>query len=418
MAARNRGLDRGIDGVFAMAMAAAAWLIVFGHRGVAPCVGAMALAAAFRREIWSSGLQLVSPRRLFADPLSIAAMAAALFSIWIAMTALWSPTPGAQKLGLTVGVSFLAGGALVFEAARAGGGQTARRAVLYVIMVSTAAAALMFEGLSGGYLRGVIPPDDQTLERWKDLTALGRGVTALAPLVFPAAVLLRRITGSWTLAFAPAALAIVAASQFSVFANVVALTAGCIVFIIAVARPRSCLWALTMIIVAAIVLTPFAAAAIPSDTLFDGGANTLPASWEQRLSLWREASMRGLGQCLPWGCGADYARAWSLEGGMISVSGSPIPLPEIPIHPHNIFIQIWLELGLPGVAAFATAAIASARALARAQLDERTIAAICGAVSACFISVMLEASVWQVWRLAVFALAAFGCAVSYSANKS
>ena len=44
--------------------------------------------------------------------------------------------------------------------------------------------------------------------------------------------------------------------------------------------------------------------------------------------------------------------------------------------------------------------------------------AIAAVAAVSFISVIFEASLWQVWRLSAFALAALGCAVSYSVNKS
>lgn len=399
-----------------------AWLAVFGHRGLAPCAGMMALMVAFRRDIWRAGFGLLAPQRelkqsFFGEALSIASLATAAFVVVIALTAFWSPTPGAQWLALTIASAVLVGGALVYEAVNAAPARARCFAILFALMVSPAAALLMFEGLSGGYLRGVIPPDDASPERWKDMTALARGVTAIAPLVFPAAILIRRLTGSWTAAFAPAAAAFIAATHFSVFANVVAIAAGAVAFFAAMLRPRSAMMALAILFAAALILTPFVASALPLEALFDNGS-LAPASWEQRLVIWREASDRALHQCMPLGCGADYARAWRNEGATIDVPSSPVPLPVMPVHPHNVFIQIWLELGLAGAGAFLTAMIASAVALLRINVDSRTAAAICAVAAVSFISVMFEASLWQAWRLAVFALAAFGCAVSYSINKS
>lgn len=411
-------IDRLVDGAFLIAMTGAAWLAVFGHRGLAPCVGLMALAAAMRPEIWRSGVFLFAPRRLAADPLSTAAAAAMLFSAWTAATALWSPTPGAEWLALTVAVAVLAGAALVHEALRASPGRARRFAVFFSMLTAATAAALMFEALTDGYMRRVIPPTDESPYRWKDLIALGRGVTAVAPLVFPAAVIVRKLTGSWAVALSPAAALFIAATHFTVFANVAALFAGAVAFIVAAARPKSCAAALAALIIGSLALAPFIAASAPADVYSEAAANALPASWEQRIAVWKAASDRALNECMPLGCGADYARAWSAEGATVAVRASTIPLPEMPIHPHNVFIQVWLELGLPGVFAMIFALGAAARALLKSKIDRLAMAAVCGASGVSFISVMFEASLWQVWRLAVFALAAFGCAVSYSMNKS
>ena len=393
-------------------------LAVFGHRGVAPCVGVMALSVALRRRVWVAGFGLLSPRRLTTDPLSMAAAATLGFSIWVAATLLWSPIPGAEWLGLTVLVSALGGGALAFEAQTACVRRAGSFSVLFVFMVCAASAALMFEGLSGGYLRDVVPPEDSSPLRSKDFVALGRGVTAIAPLVFPAAVLLRRLTGSWLVALSPAAALFVAAAKFSIFANVAALAAGALAFGAALSIPRSGVKFWSALFMVALAAAPFVARGIPPGAVESGEFGFLPASWALRLVAWREAADAALGACFPFGCGADYARAISERRIMIEIPGWPVALPTMPIHPHNLFLQIWLELGLPGVILFAAAFIGGAAALLRANIDRMTYAAIAAVAAVSFISVIFEASLWQVWRLSAFALAALGCAVSYSVNKS
>jgi hypothetical protein len=409
-------IDGAIDAMAAIAFAGVAWLAVFGHRGLAPCAGFLALGVAMRREVWTEGLKLIAPPKAWRDPLAIAAIAMAAFSAWIGVTALWSPTPGGIWLGLTALVSALAAGALVFEASRANTIRSRRFAAMFALSVTAASLALLFEGLTGGYLRAVLPPDDHSALRFKDLTALGRGVTAAATLAFPAAVLLRALTGSWIIAFAPAAALLVAATEFSVFANVIAIAAGALAFFAAHAAPKTTIKGAAVLFLAGLLLSPFIAAAIPVDCLLEAGA--LPPSWSQRLILWNAVADRALGECFPLGCGADFARTWWSATAMIELPGYPIALPLVPVHPHNVFLQIWLELGVPGVLLFGVALSAGAARLAAADLDRSTIAATAAIAALAFISVMFEASLWQVWRIAVFALAAFGGAVSYSINKS
>lgn len=418
MTAESSTLDRVIDGAFVIALIGVAVLAVFGHRGVAPCVGVMALAVALRWRTWVAGFGLLSPRRLLADPLSIATAATLGFSFFVATTAAWSPTEGAAWLGLTVLVSALAAGAIAFEAQRAPPRRAGFFAVLFALSVCAASATLMFEGLSGGYLRDVVPPEDLSPQRWRDFIALGRGVTAIAPLVFPAAALLHRLTGSWWVALSPAAALFIAAANFSIFANVAGQAAGALAFAAALSWPRTSVKFWTMLFAIALVAAPFVALIIPSGAVENGEFGQLPASWALRLVAWREAAEAALGSCFPFGCGADYARALSKIGATAEIPGWPYALPRMPVHPHNVFLQIWLELGIVGVALFAAALFGAAGALLRAKIDAATCAAICAAAAVSFISVMFEASLWQVWRLAVFALAAFGCAVSYSINKT
>lgn len=399
-------------------MAGVVWLAIFGHRGVAPCAGLMALAVALRGQVWRAGLGLLSPGRLYSNPLSIALAAIIGLAIWIAATAFWSPVPGAEWLGLTVLSSALAAGALVYEAQRASRRRADRFSALFVAMVSIASAALMFEALSGAYLREVIPPKDLSPLRFKDFTSLGRGVTAMAPLVFPAGVMLRRMSGSSLVASTPFLALLIAAANFSIFANVAELACGALAFCAALIRPRASVLLWSALFVAMLIAVPFAASAIPAEAAINGEFGLVPPSWTQRLIVWREAGTIALGQCMPLGCGADYARALGEAGRTIEIPGWPVALPTMPVHPHNLFLQVWLELGLPGVALLAAALVAVSGALLQVRIEKATTAAILAAAAAAFISVMSEESLWQVWRLAVFALAAFGCAVSYSTNKS
>ena len=102
---------------------------------------------------------------------------------------------------------------------------------------------------------------------------------------------------------------------------------------------------------------------------------------------------------------------------MVDVPGAPVLLSVSPNHPHNVFLQIWLELGLPGVAATAAFIWFGLSALMRAQLSRAVGAASAGAFVAIVVSVMVEGSLWQVWRLAAMALAASGVALAHMLEK-
>lgn len=412
MTARRSPLDRIIDAAFFLSAGLIPLAAVLSHRAVAPLVTLMAVAVGLRADIWRNGLRLLSPSRLMRDPFATATAATLALAIWIATTAFWSPTPGAEWLGLTVLAGALCAGALAYEANRASASRARALAVGFAISVAAAAALLLFEGLSDGYLRDITPPTDETPFRWKDMVALGRGVTAIAPLVFPAAIIIRRTTGSWVVAFVPALGLLLASMQFSIFANTAGLIAGAGAFMVAAASPRLAIKLVAAMFVMALVAAPFVALALPADAVLDGSLSILPPSWAQRLVAWRFAGSAALQHCLPFGCGADYARALAASGGAVQIPNWPLAVQSMPTHPHNLFLQIWLELGAPGVILTATIIMASGAALLRARLAHLSAAAMCAAATACLISVMFEASLWQAWRLAVFALAAYGGSVS------
>lgn len=416
MTARATPPDRLVGAAFALAAALTPLAAILSHRAIAPLVALMAIAVSLRPEIWRDGFALLSPARLVRDPFAIAAAATLALAIWTATTAFWSPTLGAEWLGLTLLAGALCAGALAYEANRAPPRRAAALAVGFAISVSAGAVLLLFEGLSGGYLRDVTPPADLTPFRWKDTVALGRGVTAIAPLVFPAAVIIRRVTGSWIVAGLPVLGLLIASTQFSIFANTAGLIAGAGAFLFALARPRLGIKLVAAMFAITLAAAPFAALALPADAVLDGSLSILPPSWAQRIVAWRFAGAEALQHCFPLGCGADYARALAESGGTIQIPNWPLAVQSMPTHPHNLFLQIWLELGAPGVILTAAALMASGGALLRARLARLPAAAICAAATACLISVMFEASIWQAWRLGVFALAACGGAVSNAAE--
>lgn len=411
-------IDRIIDGAFLLTMPALAWLAVFGHRGAAVVVCLSAMAIAFRPQIWREGLPLLAPSLIMRATLSRAAAAMLAFTLWIAFTGLWSPTNGAAKLALGIAVFTLSGGALVYEASTAAPGRTRRLVILFSLAVLGASAVLLFEGVTGGLLRAIVPPEDQSPHRWRDMTALARGVSLIAPLVFPAAAMLWLLTRSPFIAAAPILAALVAAMQFTVTANVVALLAGLAAGAGALWRPRAALIAMGALFLVSLFAAPLFAIT-PAEAVISAETPILPPSWTQRLNLWKAAADRlGEDGRFLWGYGADYTRAWFEEGALIKVPGSPIPLPEAPTHPHNVFLQIWLELGLIGVLTIAAAIGFGLCRLAAVPPRRIAFAAIAAASAATYISFMLEASLWQAWRLAVIALAAFGGALSYSFNRT
>jgi len=414
---RPPALDRLIDAAFFLAMPALAFLAVFGHRGAAPAALLCALAVALRPSIWREGLPLLSPARIERAPLPRAALAGLLFVLWIGVTGLWSPTPGAGKLAVTVAVFTMAAGALVFEASRASPARARRMGALYAGAVTLAAAALLFEGLTGGALRAILPPADPSPLRFKDMTALARGVTLIGPLAFPAAAILFALTGSRALAAMPIVLALAAAPLFSVAANVAALVFAIGAGALALWRPRQVIIALGALFLFSLAAAPLFVLA-PAEAVTGADHALMPPSWAQRVYVWRETASQILGDCAFRGCGADAMRAAMAESPMIAVPGSPILLQAAPMHPHNLFLQVWLELGVIGVATLSASLWFALQRLLAIEPQRIAFAAIAAAAAATYLSFMFEASLWQAWRLAILSFAALGGALSYSFNGS
>ena len=180
---------------------------------------------------------------------------------------------------------------------------------------------LSLEGVTDGFLRRLLPPNEPSSA--KDIVALGRGVTALAPSLFPAAAIAVR-QWSRTAAFAVLALGVVAAATNDVLANVVAIGAGLGAALLALSAQRFTLKLLGGGAIVVLILAPALAALIPVAPIYSEAEKALApelarelSSSLHRLAIWKASAMEAF-SCLPFGCGADYARMWKETEALVN----------------------------------------------------------------------------------------------------
>ena len=76
---------------FLAIVASAGVLIVFAHRGIAPCLLAMGLIAAFAPTLWQDGKRALHAGIGQKAPQGLLFLILFGMTLWIAITALWSP---------------------------------------------------------------------------------------------------------------------------------------------------------------------------------------------------------------------------------------------------------------------------------------------------------------------------------------
>ncbi|PQA88458.1 O-antigen ligase family protein [Hyphococcus luteus] len=392
---------------------------VFGHRGVAPWLLLASLPAFARGDFWQGAFGKLFDNPSLSDPRFASFVALLFLCFWIFLSAFWSPKHQ-YDLFLYVLAPALVGGSIVWFSLNLSRIWAWRLGRAFLLAIAGGMIILAFEGVTDGFLRRALPPYENNSGR--DIIALGRGVTALAPSLFPAAAIAVRLWSRKAALFV-LALGVAAAVSNDVLANVAALSAGFVAVVIALPAPRTALRLTGWGAIALLLAAPFMAAMIPVDAIYARAqASMAPdalaaaSSSLHRLAIWHATGLESL-SCLPAGCGADYARIWNDTAPLVEVPGAAPALSVIPIHPHNVFLQIWLELGLPGVAATALFLYFCLAALLRAQLSKAVSAAAAGAFVAIIVSILVEGSLWQVWRLAAMALAASGVALAHSLEK-
>ncbi len=127
----------------------------------------------------------------------------------------------------------------------------------------------------------------------------------------------------------------------------------------------------------------------------------IPASWHARMEIWDYMSYRIMEHpWLGWGLATSATLPFKIPHGALYIF-TAIPAS----HPHNVMIQLWVELGLPGVALGLAFALLTLRKAS--GLDPRLMPFALGAWVVGFCFCLIAYSFWTDSLFAAFALAAF-----------
>lgn len=385
---RLAGTDRILDWTLGVFLGALGVVAALAPRGMAAwMLGMLAMTgvALLRRPLdW---------RRWFADPARrLPAMMSMGFVALAAASVAWSPSPRAAQTALEITGLALAAWAFAGWTAALDGHEATRIGSLFLIglgigaVVFTAEHSLGFpmNRLFNGLVNGV-PPNFAPLSN----NVPKRAVALLTAFLWAAVFLTlrrygRRMAG---LLLAGAVLALLA--QPSRSAAVGAL-AGLVVFLCALRRPAAVRRALAaLLILASLAAVPAALA------LREAGADRsalLFRSAQHRVEIWARAAGRSLEA--PWtGHGIDASRALRPMGETSRFETLDNTL--LPLHPHNAFLQIWLELGGAGMALVLALGLSAVAATRRLPPDGQPFAL--GYLAAALSMASTAYGLWQAW---------------------
>lgn len=402
----RRGLHRGH--VLGLGVALAGPVAMLAPKGLAPlCAGLAILLAGF---CWATGRGLPRP-----SPWLAAMMAAPV--AYGAVSALWAVMP-AETLGKTGQLLGLAACGLILLAT-AGELDARERRTVAVGLVLGWTATVAYAGYELAtdlritrLLRHV--PQGPMIDDYMVMTTralLKTGGTVLVLMSFAAAVAVWRLWSGmlgW----------LVLAAPFALLAPMGGRTAGWALAIGVVAtglawwRFRVAAGGLTALVVAGLVAAPVVPRLLPDPTAIIQHMPMLPNSFHARLQIWRFTAGK-VGEMPLTGWGLDAAR--SIPGGKekvvtsVVIEGRALPIlsseENMPLHPHNAFLQIWLELGLPGAVWFGVLVAWMVRRLP-GVMDARGRAAALGLTAAALVIANSSYGATQSWWLAALWLAA------------
>lgn len=340
-----------------------------------------------------------------------------LFLIYVVASDEWVPLYGygldrAWRVGISIILAVIAWQGI----ARLDVLEHRRAAIGLLAGLALAALLLLFERATGNALVSAIAGED--LERWTPLH--NRGMSVLA-LFLPVILGLLMVTGHRKAALAGGCALVALVATSNAGAAIPALACAVLAWGLALFRPRLCAGLMT----AAFALALFVLPAVPRHDVIMAPvverAAHAPFSTQHRLVVLRFTADRIAER--PWlGWGARSARdvpggeltvadyAWSLDGAWpkLGVHESALIGLVMPLHPHNAFFQLRLELGLVGAGLFL---LVLGAALWTASRQPRPVAAALMGIIASAASLWgLGFGLWQSWLIAALMLALAACA--------
>jgi O-antigen ligase len=372
-------------------------IAVLASNGTVALVAAIALGA--RR------VDLARAARLAATP---GGVAIAAFLAWCLASALWAESAfeaaeAAARLTLLVAVGLVA-------VATARGLDPEGRAFAGRCLLAGLAVMLVLFVVEIATGSGV-----RELFRGAPLTALtktSRGSVVLAIVLWPGIGLL----GLWlkrpVLALALWVSSALVILNLNMAASKIALAAATLVFALAWVRPKIAVRAIQATVVAAMLLFPLVPRYVMNQaTLGMEGQERLASSWQHRVQIWQFTEGHIAARPL-LGHGFDASRTIAGQDQplyLLTPTGDAYRIGKLfSLHPHNAYLQVWLELGAIG-ALLAAAVAAFLIGLVLRLSDDRRVQALAAAAATSFlVNASVSFGIWQSWFLATAALGAVG----------
>ena len=151
------------------------------------------------------------------------------------------------------------------------------------------------------------------------------------------------------------------------------------------------------------------------------GIEYLPNSGVHRIAIWQTTAAR-IHERLWLGHGFDTARSLYPQSTTVDVRFAKPTMGRsegfnsepIPLHPHNMILQIWLELGAAGAVAALAALLSIFVGLARMPLEKTERAAGYGFFVTALAIAAAVAGAWQAWWLSALGLSAAFLVATFS----
>jgi O-antigen ligase len=166
-----------------------------------------------------------------------------------------------------------------------------------------------------------------------------------------------------------------------------------------VLRERIWMAAMVIAVLAAACFPPLAQYAFPKHTV-ESEYGWLPDSARHRLRIWQFASEKLAERPLT---------GWGMQSSKFIPGGNEeiqVGQRRLPLHPHNAFLQVWLELGVPGLILTLGWVLWLIRRVQQAALPFRERVLMLACIASAGLVCSMGFGIWQAWWLAALFLVA------------
>ncbi|MBL8645211.1 MAG: O-antigen ligase family protein [Rhodospirillaceae bacterium] len=335
---------------------------------------------------------------------------AAPFLGWTLLSNLWSPTlqvgPWAQMATILLGAVLVATGVAALNADAA---QRLMKAALMGVLVLL--VFLLEESMTEAAVMSWARPEDVQqadatfFSLIMSLAARGTAVLALLSAVAAGGIYALTRSPLAVAAFILAGLA--ACTRLPQTTSALGFVAAIVAVVLVYARPRLFLGLMLAGLGVALLAAGPAARAIPDPNTLSTATNQLELGAQHRLGIWRYVADLSA-EAPVIGHGYNSARYFAARQDKLEGLG----LPALPTHPHNVPLQIWLELGGVGALLAAVAVFGFWRGLQPVLARPLHAALVAGLIAPAGMIAGFSFSVWSYWWLAALGFAASLCALT------
>lgn len=375
-------------------------LVLFAAKGIVPALILLMIIAAV--DLWGRRPPLPNLGRQWLVPLA--------FLGWAALSTIWA-TDHASALKSLAGISGVFAATSILALSLASAGHMATRKISTSLMIGFAVmcAIYLIEYATDGMLlhigRDILSKGQSTLKDYRVL--YNSGLIILTGLAVPLILAVWFRQRGLGVLFALAIVAAAALADAAVI--IVALGIGVLSFASARLLPRVFPLAALLILAVIGLSLPFNTDRLPDPRIEVPTGEGLWPPVASRMLIWRAAAEHiqetpyvGLGLNASKGLYPPSSRRYVQI--FFDFGESALFVEPIPLHPHNVMMQLWLELGLVGALLFIAMVAQGFYAIAKSDIGKNARAAMFASATTLLFVANISFGIWQKWWLTAIVL--------------